>query len=88
MYYISRIADFISPICLPTTPNEIGMSYTGKNLVVAGWGKTEAKVPSEVKLKLVVKRLSVFLNVSVLLYLGSCGTSSSVCCWTSESFSH
>ncbi|KAJ3647402.1 hypothetical protein Zmor_019281 [Zophobas morio] len=49
-----EFGDFISPICLPTTPNEIGMSYTGKKLVVAGWGKTEAKVPSDVKLKLVV----------------------------------
>ncbi|KAB0800596.1 hypothetical protein PPYR_06336 [Photinus pyralis] len=44
---------FIKPICLPTSEKLQG-NYVGINMTVAGWGKTETKSESKVKLKLQV----------------------------------
>ncbi|XP_049815927.1 serine protease easter-like [Schistocerca nitens] len=44
---------YIRPICLP--PGNTGkLSYAGRDLVVAGWGKTESRAFSPVKLKVAV----------------------------------
>lgn len=49
---VPKYTDFISPICLPKTVSERREDYTGNNLTVAGWGKTETKSESNIKLKL------------------------------------
>ncbi|CAH2045487.1 unnamed protein product, partial [Iphiclides podalirius] len=46
--------DFIRPICLPLTKEQQTNSYVGYDMEVAGWGKTETKTMSEVKLKAIV----------------------------------
>ncbi|CAH0550473.1 unnamed protein product [Brassicogethes aeneus] len=46
--------DYVKPICLPSTPAEINKNYIGKKVFVAGWGKTESKTESNIKLKLQV----------------------------------
>ncbi|XP_017777054.1 PREDICTED: serine protease easter-like isoform X2 [Nicrophorus vespilloides] len=45
---------YINPICLPIKKTELQKDLTGDNLFVAGWGKTESKSESDVKLKLKV----------------------------------
>jgi len=49
---VPKYTDFIRPICLPKTVSELKKDYTGHNLSVAGWGKTESKSESKIKLKL------------------------------------
>ncbi|XP_044265791.1 serine protease easter-like [Tribolium madens] len=53
-------SDFIKPICLPNTIDEITKSYVGQKLIVTGWGKTETSKNSNIKLKVKVpvKKLS------------------------------
>ncbi|RZC14238.1 uncharacterized protein BDFB_008011, partial [Asbolus verrucosus] len=46
--------DYVKPICLPITSDEMRKSYIGQNLFVAGWGKTENRSESNVKLKVQV----------------------------------
>lgn len=46
--------DYIQPICLPLLQEERKKTYSGMNLTVAGWGQTENKATSSVKLKLLV----------------------------------
>ncbi|XP_057664233.1 CLIP domain-containing serine protease HP8-like [Diorhabda carinulata] len=43
--------NYVRPICLPKTSATQG-EYVGKNLFVAGWGKTETRSESNIKLKL------------------------------------
>ncbi|XP_068619450.1 CLIP domain-containing serine protease HP8-like [Battus philenor] len=43
--------DFIKPICLPTTPEQRMNLFTGYDMEVAGWGKTENTTMSQIKLK-------------------------------------
>lgn len=49
-----QFSDFVRPICLPKIPTLLTKSYVNKNLVVAGWGKTENSSESNIKLKLEV----------------------------------
>jgi len=44
--------EYIKPICLPTSANLLNNVYTGTNVTVAGWGKTESRSESNVLLKL------------------------------------
>ncbi|KAK9869223.1 hypothetical protein WA026_002974 [Henosepilachna vigintioctopunctata] len=46
--------DYIKPICLPLLESERQKTYSGANLTVSGWGQTENRSSSNVKLKLVV----------------------------------
>ncbi|KAK3909564.1 Serine protease easter [Frankliniella fusca] len=58
---LSRDVDFtewIQPICVPVSQEQKTKSYVGKKLWVAGWGKTETKSESDVKLKLAVPVVS------------------------------
>ena len=34
------VSDFIKPVCLPTTVEELYRSYFGQKVTVAGWGRT------------------------------------------------
>ncbi|XP_026494278.1 CLIP domain-containing serine protease HP8-like [Vanessa tameamea] len=43
--------DFVKPICLPITPELRNNLFDGYYMEVAGWGKTETKSTSNVKLK-------------------------------------
>ncbi|KAF2883417.1 hypothetical protein ILUMI_22751 [Ignelater luminosus] len=43
--------DFIKPICLPISPELQNKNYTGLIGIVSGWGATENKSESDVKLK-------------------------------------
>uniref|UniRef100_A0A1A9ZZ96 CLIP domain-containing serine protease n=1 Tax=Glossina pallidipes TaxID=7398 RepID=A0A1A9ZZ96_GLOPL len=45
---------FIAPICLPTSEDLRSKSFVNTTMDVAGWGLTEKKVPSSVKLKIMV----------------------------------
>ncbi|XP_019870922.1 CLIP domain-containing serine protease HP8-like [Aethina tumida] len=47
-------SEYVRPICLPTTAAELSKDYTSKNVYVAGWGKTENRSESNIKLKLMV----------------------------------
>ncbi|ERL85365.1 serine protease easter isoform X1 [Dendroctonus ponderosae] len=47
-------SDYVRPICLPKTSTLLSKSYVNKNLVVAGWGRTENSSASNIKLKLEV----------------------------------
>lgn len=49
---------YVAPICLPISYHDIKQNFVGKQLTVAGWGKTEYRSESNFKLK---------LNVSLLL---------------------
>ncbi|KAJ8958744.1 hypothetical protein NQ318_016472 [Aromia moschata] len=49
-----KFTKYIKPICLQQSTQERSKQYTGKNLVVAGWGKTETRSESNIKLKLEV----------------------------------
>ncbi|KAF5271713.1 hypothetical protein FQA39_LY08036 [Lamprigera yunnana] len=46
------ITDFIRPICVPTSQELQEMNFVGSTPTVAGWGKTENRSESNVKLKL------------------------------------
>ncbi|KAF2895319.1 hypothetical protein ILUMI_10857 [Ignelater luminosus] len=46
------LTDWIKPICVPTTAALLNDKYSGVNMTVAGWGKTESRSESNVKLKL------------------------------------
>ncbi|XP_063908409.1 melanization protease 1-like [Zophobas morio] len=35
-----KFSDFIKPVCLPTTVEELYRSYVGQKVTVAGWGRT------------------------------------------------
>ncbi|XP_045776968.1 CLIP domain-containing serine protease 2-like [Maniola jurtina] len=43
--------DFVKPICLPTDPSLARETFEGADMEVAGWGKTETRSTSDVKLK-------------------------------------
>ena len=47
----SVFADFVQPLCLPMTTQELTRSYVGKKLFVAGWTITGIKGPPKIKLK-------------------------------------
>lgn len=53
-YIINHVSEYVRPICLPTTAAELSKDYTSKNVYVAGWGKTENRSESNIKLKLMV----------------------------------
>ncbi|XP_038206460.1 CLIP domain-containing serine protease 2-like [Zerene cesonia] len=46
-----NFTDFVKPICLPHAPEFKSMKFEGMTMEVAGWGKTETKSTSDVKLK-------------------------------------
>ncbi|XP_045461316.1 CLIP domain-containing serine protease 2-like isoform X3 [Harmonia axyridis] len=46
--------DYVRPICLPTLLEERKKTYNGMTLTVAGWGQTENRSSSSVKLKVLV----------------------------------
>lgn len=50
--------DFVKPICLPTSSEIQRDSLQGYDMEVAGWGKTEDRSESDVKLKVVVPVVS------------------------------
>ncbi|XP_023941050.1 CLIP domain-containing serine protease HP8 [Bicyclus anynana] len=50
--------DFVKPICLPVAPSLRRQTFEGADMEVAGWGKTETKSSSDVKLKVVVPVVS------------------------------
>ncbi|XP_075983213.1 CLIP domain-containing serine protease HP8-like isoform X2 [Anticarsia gemmatalis] len=62
--------DFAKPICLPLTSELRRSSYEGMTMEVAGWGKTETRTESDVKMKVRVpvvdneKCASVYERVS------------------------
>jgi len=43
--------NFISPVCLPTRPEQQNTIFLGRKMVVAGWGQTETNSTSNVKQK-------------------------------------
>ncbi|XP_060646974.1 melanization protease 1 [Drosophila nasuta] len=45
------LTDFISPVCLPTRPEQRNTIFLGRKMVVAGWGRTETNATSNIKLK-------------------------------------
>ncbi|CAB3245944.1 unnamed protein product [Arctia plantaginis] len=47
----ARYNDFVKPICLPLTRELQRGTYEGYDMEVAGWGKTETRSESDVKLK-------------------------------------
>ncbi|XP_034237604.1 CLIP domain-containing serine protease 14D-like, partial [Thrips palmi] len=53
-----QFTDWIAPICLPASSEVAAKSYVGKRRWVAGWGKTETRSESDVKLKLAVPVVS------------------------------
>lgn len=51
---------FIKPICLPSDPIlRTKTNYTGTKFVTSGWGRTEKKQQSDVKLKTVIDWVSI-----------------------------
>lgn len=50
--------DFVKPICLPTGNDLRRANLEGNDMEVAGWGKTETRSESDVKLKVVVPVVS------------------------------
>ncbi|CAH2257133.1 CLIP domain-containing serine protease 2-like [Pararge aegeria] len=52
--YDVQFNDFVKPICLPTDPSLRRKTFEGDDMEVAGWGKTETRSTSNVKLKVVV----------------------------------
>ncbi|KAJ8713979.1 hypothetical protein PYW08_007599 [Mythimna loreyi] len=57
--YNAQINDFVKPICLPLS-NELRNSfYEGLDMEVAGWGKTETRTESDVKLKVRVPVVNI-----------------------------
>lgn len=53
-----EFTEWIQPICVPVSNEQKTKSYVGKKLWVAGWGKTETRSESDVKLKLAVPVVS------------------------------
>ncbi|XP_022909704.1 CLIP domain-containing serine protease HP8 [Onthophagus taurus] len=53
----SRVSytDFVRPVCLPTIETHLRSSYQDEILDVVGWGKTENRSASDVKLKLRIR---------------------------------
>uniref|UniRef100_A0A336LMT0 CLIP domain-containing serine protease n=1 Tax=Culicoides sonorensis TaxID=179676 RepID=A0A336LMT0_CULSO len=48
----AKLSYFVKPICLPSTPElRADTAIQGKKFVVAGWGKTETRSQSDIKLK-------------------------------------
>ncbi|CAG9862801.1 unnamed protein product [Phyllotreta striolata] len=47
-----KYTGFVRPICLPKTSLDQSRDYTGTKLTVSGWGKTEKRSESNIKLKL------------------------------------
>ncbi|XP_046401603.1 uncharacterized protein LOC124167663 [Ischnura elegans] len=45
----AQITDYVIPICLPTGA-AVQKRYEAESMIVAGWGRTEKRVPSPVKL--------------------------------------
>ncbi|XP_026469729.1 CLIP domain-containing serine protease 2-like [Ctenocephalides felis] len=70
-----QFTDYIKPVCLPDATEQT-KSFVGKSLYVAGWGKTESRSESPIKLKLevpVVTRSAcsnVYAGVSVQIGSG------------------
>jgi len=68
--------DYVKPICVPTTSEQLNSKYVGTNMTVAGWGKTETRSESNLKLKLEVpvksnsECSSVYSNARVNLAAG------------------
>ncbi|CAH2094433.1 unnamed protein product [Euphydryas editha] len=46
-----EFSDFVKPICLPITQELRSNSFEGYNMEVAGWGQTESRHNSDVKMK-------------------------------------
>jgi len=46
--------EYIGPICLPTSPTRGNIRYDSGDMTVAGWGRTENRSQSNIKLKLQV----------------------------------
>lgn len=57
-------AEYIKPVCIPTTSIELNMNYLGRNATVAGWGRTETRSESNVKLKVDV---ILFFSLYILI---------------------
>lgn len=53
-----QYTDFIKPICLPTETNLRAIDFTGDELEVVGFGKTEVENSSTRKLKVALKAVS------------------------------
>lgn len=49
-----EILAYVSPLCLPLSQRLRNKDYTGEELTVTGWGQTDAKNRSDVKLKVKV----------------------------------
>ncbi|KAH9636612.1 hypothetical protein HF086_003430 [Spodoptera exigua] len=63
--YNAQFNDFVKPICLPLS-NELRNSlFEGFDMEVAGWGKTETRTESDVKLKVRVPIVNVNRCASV-----------------------
>ncbi|KAG6464620.1 CLIP domain-containing serine protease 2 isoform X2 [Manduca sexta] len=60
-----HLNDFVKPICLPTTEDLRDSNFDGLEMEVAGWGKTETRTESDVKLKVRVPIVSRRLCKSV-----------------------
>ncbi|XP_026315081.1 CLIP domain-containing serine protease 2-like isoform X2 [Hyposmocoma kahamanoa] len=54
----ARITDFVKPICLPLSSELKRSSFEGLTMEVAGWGRTESRTESNVKLKVRVPVVS------------------------------
>ncbi|KAF2905285.1 hypothetical protein ILUMI_00879 [Ignelater luminosus] len=79
---LSRKVDFtsyIKPICLPLSQELRNKYYVGENLTVAGWGKTETRSQSNVKLKAQVPVISKDNCAPVYASRGVTLVSSQVC---------
>lgn len=59
--------DFIKPICLP----DPGATFSGNNHFVAGWGKTENRSESNIKLKVNVSRFKGLFRKCLIFYFCS-----------------
>jgi secreted trypsin-like serine protease len=49
-----KFSDYIKPVCLPTSTADMTKSYVGDRLFIAGWGLTENRTRSNIKLKVQV----------------------------------
>ncbi|XP_045461310.1 CLIP domain-containing serine protease 2-like [Harmonia axyridis] len=49
-----QYTDYVRPICLPTLSEERKRTYNGMTLTVAGWGLTENRSSSSIKLKVLI----------------------------------
>ncbi|KAH8369485.1 hypothetical protein KR009_012380 [Drosophila setifemur] len=53
------VVNYISPVCLPSLPNQRDNIFLGRTVVVAGWGRTETNFTSNRKLKAEVEPVSL-----------------------------